>query len=167
MNIGNEQCRTPEQLARLMRQKSAGPPMLLKAPATLKSHYPRTLVVHLAAMGAVRQTQSDKWKKRPAVIAYREYCDALRAALPNFIMPESGYHLTFYLPIPESWSKKRKLQYEGAAHKSKPDKDNLEKAFLDALCESDQHVWDGRVTKRWSARPRIVLRIEPTERPTP
>ena len=38
----------------------------------------------------------------------------------------------------------------GKPHQQKPDKDNLEKALLDALCEDDSYIYDGRVSKYWS-----------------
>ncbi|MGU0055537.1 RusA family crossover junction endodeoxyribonuclease [Enterobacter hormaechei] len=37
----------------------------------------------------------------------------------------------------------------GKPHQQKPDKDNLEKALLDAIFDDDSRVWDGRVTKVW------------------
>lgn len=35
----------------------------------------------------------------------------------------------------------------GKPHQSKPDKDNLERALLDALFEDDAHIWDSRARK--------------------
>ena len=34
-------------------------------------------------------------------------------------------------------------------HQSKPDWDNLAKAFFDSICKEDMHIADVRVTKKW------------------
>ena len=117
------------------------------------------IVISIVPMGAVRQTRADAWRKRDCVLRYRAYRDELRRKARGFVVPECDYHLHFFLPIPESWSAKKKLASEGQPHQSKPDKDNLEKAFLDALLEEDSRIWDGRVTKRWSAKPRIEIEL--------
>ena len=57
----------------------------------------------------------------------------------------------------ELWSKKKKHEMDGKPHQSRPDKDNLEKALLDAIYEEDSHVWDSRVTKVWGYYGAIVI----------
>ena len=94
-----------------------------------------------------RMTRSDKWKKRDCVLRYRAFCDEVR--LRGVELPESGSHVIFVLPMPKSWSKKKREIYNGQAHQQKPDKDNLEKALLDALFSDDCHIWDSRVSKVW------------------
>lgn len=108
-------------------------------------------------MGAVRQNRSDLWKKRPRVLRYRAYRDELRAKMGDFVLPDGGVWLVFRLPMPPSWSMKKVAMMDGTPHRSKPDKDNLEKAFYDALFDDDSHLWDGRVTKLWSSHPRIEV----------
>lgn len=51
--------------------------------------------------------------------------------------------------MPPSWSDKKRSAMNGKPHQQKPDKDNLEKALLDAIFDDDSRVWDGRVTKVW------------------
>ncbi len=53
--------------------------------------------------------------------------------------------LVFHMPIPESWSRKRRDDAAGTAHAKKPDVDNLAKAVMDAL---NGVVWqdDAQVT---------------------
>lgn len=99
-----------------------------------------------------RMTRSDRWKKRPGVERYWQYKDDLitEALLQDFKVPAAGYHVIFYMPMPKSWSKKEKERMNGQPHQAKPDKDNLEKAFLDALCDDDSYVYDGRVSKYWA-----------------
>lgn len=41
--------------------------------------------------------------------------------------------MTFYFPIPTKVKKKDRLSFEGAAHTSKPDIDNLVKAVMDLM----------------------------------
>ena len=39
---------------------------------------------------------------------------------------------------------------EGKPHQQRPDVDNYAKAFLDALCEDDSHVYSLKAEKYWS-----------------
>lgn len=102
-----------------------------------------------------RMTQRDKWQKRPAVLRYREFCDQVRAAgvqLPN------GATVMFRLPMPKSWSKKKRLEMNGKPHQQKPDLDNLLKALIDAVHADDAHIWHLQmVTKIWSEEGSILI----------
>lgn len=102
-----------------------------------------------------RQTRSDKWKQRPSVMRYRAYADEVRLKIKS--MPTHGYHITFMLPMPKSWSGLKRQRMAGTRHTQRPDKDNLEKALLDALFEDDSCVWDGRVTKLWGYVGQIII----------
>lgn len=48
---------------------------------------------------------------------------------------------------------------DGKPHQQKPDKDNLEKALLDAIFDDDSRIWDGRVSKVWGATGMIRVRL--------
>lgn len=102
-----------------------------------------------------RMTQRDKWKKRPAVMRYLAFADEVR--LYGVQVPESGYHITFVLPMPKSWSKRKKDEMNGKPHQQKPDLDNILKALLDAVFEDDCMVWDGRATKIWGECGEIIV----------
>lgn len=102
-----------------------------------------------------RMTKRDKWKVRKPVAVYRAYCDELR--LKGFTLPDHGYHIIFILPMPTSWSKKKRAAMDGNPHQQKPDKDNLEKAVMDAIFKDDSHIWDGRVTKVWGENGKILV----------
>lgn len=123
---------------------------------------PRTYRFDVVPMGKPRMTQSDKWHKRPAVVRYREFCDRLRAeaARQGFVPTDAGMYLRFWLPMPKSWSKKKKRAMIGRPHQQKPDADNIEKAFLDALMTDDSTVWHiaGR-EKRWHLHGAIEVTI--------
>ncbi len=118
------------------------------------------LVFPVVPMGKPRMVRSDKWKKRDCVERYWAFKDDLKKVVGRFQIPESGYHLKFFLPMPESWSKRKKAQMAGKPHQQVPDKDNLEKAFLDALCEKDCHIWNGEVSKFWDYEGRIEIEFK-------
>lgn len=96
-----------------------------------------------------RMTQRDKWAKRPAVMRYRDFADGVR--LLNIRVPESGASIVFGLPMPKSWSKKKRLAMDGQPHQQKPDIDNLLKALLDSIYAEDCGVYHiGGMGKYWS-----------------
>ena len=102
-----------------------------------------------------RMTQRDKWKKRPCVVKYNNFKDALRVL--NVSVPTSGYHVLFVLPMPQDWPKWRKDETRFTPYQKTPDKDNLEKALLDGLFKNDSHIWDGRAPKVWGDSGKIIL----------
>lgn len=71
--------------------------------------------------------------------------------------------LTFYMPMPESWSAKKKQQMNGQRHTTKPDRDNLEKGVCDAfnkiIWKDDGQICDGPIRKFYSFEPRIEIEI--------
>lgn len=94
------------------------------------------------------------------LLRHLEYKNELKSMADDifFAMPESGAHITFVLPMPKSWSLKEKRLMRDKPHQSKPDKDNLEKGFLDAVCpKDDSHIWDARVTKLWGGKGCIIV----------
>ena len=95
-----------------------------------------------------RQTQSDKWKQRPSVMRYRAFADEVR--LRRVKLPEESARVVFHIPMPKSWSKKKKDFHNHRPHLQKPDVDNLFKALADAIYSDDSHIWDVRITKLWS-----------------
>lgn len=112
--------------------------------------------VAIAPCPKPRQTARDKWQRRPAVVRYRAFADAVRRA--GLVVPESGCHLVFLLPMPSSWSKKRRTEMIGQPHRQKPDLDNLVKALLDAVHDDDSGVWKLSAEKRWSESGGITIR---------
>lgn len=102
-----------------------------------------------------RQTRSDKWQQRPAVVRYRAYADELR--LRKVDLPESGAHVVFILPMPASWKPLKRAMMNGRPHQQKPDSDNLLKALLDAVKKDDSGIWDVRVSKYWGETGKIYI----------
>jgi len=93
-------------------------------------------------------TQRDKWAKRPAVIRYRNFCDKVREA--GVEISQQGAQIKFNLPMPRSWSNKKRAGMNGQPHQQKPDLDNLIKALLDAVHKEDCEIWSLSAEKRWA-----------------
>lgn len=110
-------------------------------------------------IGKPRMTQQDKWKKRAATDRYWELKSQITqiATGLHFQLPESNMHMIFYMPMPDSWSKKKKEEMSGMPHQQKPDGDNILKGIQDALCKDDSFIWDVRITKYWSYKGRIDI----------
>ena len=102
----------------------------------------------ITPMGAVRTTRTDLW--RPAAKRYYKFKDdlALLAVAQNYA-PTESLSLTFCMPMPPSWSKKKRVEMLGKPHQQKPDIDNLMKAFLDALCAEDCFIHTVSARKIW------------------
>ena len=63
----------------------------------------------------------------------------------------------FYIPMPKSWSKKKKNEYVGKTHQQKPDIDNLLKGVMDAIFKEDAHVHTVYGKKTWAKEPSITF----------
>lgn len=112
---------------------------------------PGTVTVMLPIIGKPRQTRRDKWAKRPAVVRYRAWCDKLRAAVPaewRFAAPVV-FSWVAYIACPKSYGKSRSEALAGKPHRQKPDRDNCDKALMDALWEHDERVAVGSMAKYW------------------
>jgi len=115
----------------------------------------------IAPMAKPRMTRSDKWKKRDCVMRYRTFKDECR--LRGVIVPEAA-HVTYIVPMPNSWSKKKRDSMRGKPHQQRPDLDNFDKGLLDAVLEEDSHIWKLYSSKVWGdAGWIIVLPVEERE----
>lgn len=136
----------------LVRSNRTRQPQTVPAVALLTK--PISFAIPGAPISKPRQTQSDKWKRRPCVVAYREWADDARRMLKaatgiERLMGASGVFATFYIPMPPSWSKKQQAQMEGQPHRQKIDLDNAAKALCDALIVHDETVWKMELQKYW------------------
>jgi Holliday junction resolvase RusA-like endonuclease len=105
-----------------------------------------------------RMTRADRWKQRPIVLKYWDFCNELnRQAIKLEYIPGDRVGLIFYIPMPKSWSKKKREQMLGKPHKQRPDIDNLAKAFLDALLKEDSYVYSLSAEKYWSNEGSILV----------
>jgi Holliday junction resolvase RusA-like endonuclease len=109
------------------------------------------MIWEVAPFPKPRMTQRDKWKRRPVVIKYILFKEALKYyAEENCYKVPDELSLTFILAMPKTWSKKKRDAMRGKPHQQRPDLDNLIKAFKDALCEDDSHVHTyGTMKKIW------------------
>lgn len=69
----------------------------------------------------------------------------------------------FYLPIPESWSKKKKLSSVNCPHINTPDIDNFQVFLLNCMTEivykDDRQVYDICASKLYSNNPRTEVKV--------
>lgn len=104
-------------------------------------------------------TQRDKWKGRPIVLRYFRYRDKIREL--GIEIPDNRSHVIFVIPMPKSWSNKKKYAFNASAHRGSLDKavkndlDKILRGFFDAMFDEDSHIWDVRISKIWGYIGRI------------
>ena len=123
------------------------------------------ITLNITPQSHLRSTRGDsiffripREKLRPAGLArlkrierYNEYKVELlaEAKRKGFVLEPAGMHITFWIPCPKSWSQKKKTAHHGMLHQSKPDIDNLAKAFFDSIVVEDKFIANVTLTKRW------------------
>lgn len=114
------------------------------------------MIYDIAPMAKPRMTRSDKWKKRKCVLAYWAWCEEVRLNLWDTDLNDKS--IIFYVPMPKSWSKKKKALNDGQCHTSKPDLDNMLKALFDALYGDDSHIHTlNKLQKKWAYKGAIEI----------
>jgi Holliday junction resolvase RusA-like endonuclease len=85
----------------------------------------------------------------------------LVAAAGRFDLPLEQGRFLFEIPMPKSWSQKRRQEFLGKPCLSKPDLDNLLKAVMDSLLpDGDCQVWHiASAEKRWAERGAVVISV--------
>lgn len=120
------------------------------------------MLFKIKPVGKPRMNKSDAWKKRPCVMRYWSFVREIQ----NIASNTEEYHdlitgslrIVFVIPMPPSWSEKRRREMDGKPHLQKPDLDNLEKSILDALWPTDDSfVWNIRKTKLWGREGLILV----------
>ena len=111
-----------------------------------------------------RMTRADRWKKRPAVVRFFAFRDAVKQELEdlfalqnNSIIDFRSIEICFNIPMPKSWSKKKKKLYEGTPHEQRPDLDNFIKAWNDCILDEDSSVWRIHATKLWTSSSGYII----------
>lgn len=108
-----------------------------------------------------RMTRSSHWNPSPSVARYWQFKDDLEKLWCGRSLPEAFWAI-FTMPMPNSWSERKKISMDGQPHKNKADADNLGKAFQDCLYKDDSIIWDVRYTKYWGRKGSIhILPLEP------
>ena len=65
--------------------------------------------------------------------------------------------LLFVVPMPKSWSKRKRAEMDGTPHRQRPDLDNYVKAVLDAVLDDDSRVWHIKAAKVWGQQGSIEI----------
>jgi Holliday junction resolvase RusA-like endonuclease len=126
-------------------------------------------IFDLVPVGAVRMTQSDKWKTNPnhadpnkrqraEVTKYFNFKNNLKhqAKMLNYELGDT-LEIIFLVPMPKSWSNKKKEKMNKLPVKTRPDIDNYEKAFMDSLSSEDGNVWKINSEKRHAYQGSIIV----------
>ncbi len=121
-----------------------------------ESTVPVVIHIPIAPCPAPRQVRSDAWRPRPMVVRYRAFRDKIRTLVRGSLEPQ--FEVEFHVPMPPTWSKKKKATMAGQPHQNRPDLDNYLKAFIDALCEEDKFVYAVRASKFWAEEGEIILK---------
>ena len=117
------------------------------------------ITIYSNPMAKPRMTRADRWKKRPCVVKYFAYSEHIKwqTQLQKY-RPADELVMIFNIPMPQSWSKKKKAKMFGQPHQQTPDIDNLEKGILDSLFVNDMKVWKVCASKRWSDCGSIIIK---------
>ena len=129
-----------------------------------------TFVVPGQPVGGVRQTRRDKFNPSEAVKRYRAWRDLARAHAGPVPPPETVIDVSWvaYLRPPKTrkvggktkhFNEAERLKLVGVRAWTKPDRDNIDKALLDALWPEDSDITSGRIHKEFSFVPRLVVQI--------
>lgn len=127
------------------------------------------LIIPVKPMGAVRMTSRGKWVSESAkrYLSYKEQIQwevKKQLRTNEIITGPIDVKMIFFMPIPKSWSKKKKDQAVGEFHTKKPDADNLVKGVFDSLnklvWKDDNQVCKILAKKIYATEPRIHLDIK-------
>ena len=116
------------------------------------------MILNVAPFAKPRMSQRDRWAKRQVVIDYFAFRDAVKLEIKRLLALQNNddknksweeLDISFFIPMPKSWSKKKRSEMAGTPHKQRPDLDNYIKGLLDALLEEDCKVWRVSARKIW------------------
>ena len=121
------------------------------------------MILSIAPVSKPRMTRADRWKKRQSVLKFFAFRDAVRqssAWKTLELLDMDSFKIVFHVPMPKSWSKKKRTQYDGNPHQQRPDLDNYLKAWKDSVYEEDAIVWNVEATKLWTSRSGFITVIK-------
>ena len=116
------------------------------------------MILNIPPCSKPRMTQRDRWKKRQCVLDFFAFRDRIRQEVKRIntlLIKESPFdweYLTiiFLVPMPKSWSKKKKALMVGKPMQQRPDLDNYLKGLFDATHEEDSSIWKVTASKIWT-----------------
>lgn len=115
----------------------------------------------ISPMSKPRMVRSDKWKKRAVTESFWAFKKELKlkANLAGLkTLPEVIDAIQFIVPMPDSWSEKKKKSFDGTPHTQRPDLDNFLKGLQDCLCAEDSHIWCiNLLAKFWGREGRLII----------
>tara|TARA_R100001530_G_scaffold136253_1_gene116035 strand:+ start:3674 stop:4042 length:369 start_codon:yes stop_codon:yes gene_type:complete len=121
------------------------------------------MILDVTPCSKPRMTRADRWKKRQSVLKFFAFRDAVKQS-PAWktleLLDMDSFKIVFHVPMPKSWSKKKKAQFEGKPHQQRPDLDNFLKAWKDSVYEEDAIVWNVEATKLWTSGPGYIMVIQ-------
>lgn len=96
-------------------------------------------------------TPNNYYNRKKVIERYWNYKKRLKeiSIEEKFVMPFTGAWIKFYIGMPESWNKKKRIEKLFTPHTSNPDIDNLVKAFFDSVLKEDKIISDYRASKVW------------------
>lgn len=115
-------------------------------------------VYPIIPVAAPRMTKGDKALYRKPVIKYMQFRNVLKAMIKHDDVCWNPLSLQFCIPMPKSWSNKKKEEFNLQPHQNQKDLDNLVKAFKDGLCKKDGFVWSyDMMSKVWAYEGSIIV----------
>jgi Holliday junction resolvase len=122
---------------------------------------PQKFVIVGEVMGKPRMNRSVRYAPKPEHLRYWAWKDWAISQCPGVKQDPIRVDWVAYLPIPPSWSQKKKDAMRGQIHRQKPDRDNIDKGLLDALWKRDECVGCGYIEKRWDdgKGPRLEITV--------
>ena len=116
------------------------------------------MILNIPPCSKPRMTQRDRWKKRQCVLDFFAFRDRIRQEVKRIntlLIKESPFDwdnltIIFLVPMPKSWSKKKKALMAGKPMQQRPDLDNYLKGLFDATHEEDSSIWKVTASKIWT-----------------
>lgn len=115
----------------------------------------------IATSKETSRSPNDYLNRKNTIKRYFDYKRALKAEAikQGFIIPEENVWFRFFIPMPKSWSNKKKNQKRFEQHKSRPDIDNISKGIFDSLLIQDMALSDYRASKFWADNGFIEIEV--------
>ncbi len=147
-------------------------PQVAKQPVSHHSQiltFPNSQIVFpLCPVPAPRMTKRDQWRTpdHPDPDKRQRACVTRYFAFKNAVKDYSGKYnytltpeltITFTVPMPVSWSQKKRNKFTGKPHQVRPDIDNYTKAVMDSFGKDDGFVWHIDAKKIWGEEGSITI----------
>ena len=117
------------------------------------------MILNVPPCSKPRMTQRDRWAKRQCVLDFFAFRDRIKQELKEkaaLLIEEGPFNwdeleIIFLVPMPKSWSKKKKALMAGKPMQQRPDIDNYLKGLFDATHEEDATIWKVTASKIWTS----------------